>query len=44
LVAQGRRHLGQQVMEFVMLTREEVIPEEAEGRFAALLPGMVEEK
>jgi len=41
LVAQGRRHLGQQVMEFVLLSREEVGREEAEERFAAVIPGIV---
>jgi exosortase len=44
LVAQGRRHLGQQVMEFVVLTREEVRPEEAEAKFSAMIPGLVEKK
>ena len=42
LVAQGRRHLGQQVMEFVLLTANELRPEEAEGRFARTLPELVE--
>jgi exosortase len=42
LVAQGRRHLGQQVMEFVILTREEMRAEEAETQFGALLPNVVE--
>jgi exosortase len=44
LVAQGRRHLGQQVMEFVILTSKNVRPEDAEAQFAALLPGLVEEE
>ncbi len=44
LVVQGRRHLGQQVMEFVALTREEVGPEQAEAKFSALLPELVEAK
>jgi exosortase len=44
LVAQGRRHLGQQVMEFVVMTPQDVKPEDAEARFAQVLPGMVEEK
>lgn len=44
LVAQGRRHLGQQVMEFVLLTPQEIKPEEAEARFAQVLPEIVEEK
>jgi exosortase len=44
LVMQGRRHLGQQVMEFVLLTREEIGREEAEARFAALVQELVERK
>jgi exosortase len=44
LVAQGRRHLGQQVMEFVLMTREETSRGDAEAQFAALLPEVVEEK
>ena len=44
LVAQGRRHLGQQVMEFVLLTTKEVRPEEAEAQFVAFLPELVERK
>lgn len=42
LVVQGRRHLGQQVMEFVLLTAQEIKPEEAEGRFAQALPQLIE--
>jgi exosortase len=42
LVMEGRRHLGQQVMEFVLLTRQEVAAEEAEGRFGAMVTGLVE--
>jgi exosortase/archaeosortase family protein len=42
LVMEGRRHLGQQVMEFVLLTREEMPAEEAEGRFGAMVAGLVE--
>jgi exosortase len=42
LVAQGRRHLGQQVMEFVLVTPNELRPEEAEGQFARALPELVE--
>ena len=42
LVMQGRRHLGQQVMEFVVLSAQSVKPEDAEARFAALLPELVE--
>ena len=44
LVTQGRRHLGQQVMELVLVTREEVRADEAEATFAALLPEVVERK
>ena len=44
LVLQGRRHLGQQVMEFVLLTREEVGREQAEAQFASLVPELVERK
>jgi exosortase len=44
LVAQGRRHLGQQVMEYVILSSRDVRPEDAEAQFAASLPGMVEAK
>jgi exosortase len=44
LVVQGRRHLGQQVMEFVMLSPEKIAPNQAEARFAAVLPGLVEQK
>jgi exosortase len=44
LVTQGRRHLGQQVMEFVLLVREEVGQEEAEAKFGALVQEMVERK
>jgi hypothetical protein len=44
LVAQGRRHLGQQVMELVLMTREEVGAEKAEATFAALVQGLVERK
>jgi exosortase len=42
LVLQGRRHLGQQVMEFVLLTPNDVRPAEAEGRFAQALPELIE--
>jgi exosortase len=44
LVAQGRRHLGQQVMEFVVLTPREIAREQAEAIFARMVPGMVEAK
>ena len=43
LVAQGRRHLGQQVMEFVLISPREMDAAEAQERFAALVPEMVEE-
>jgi exosortase len=43
LVVQGRRHLGQQVMEFVMLSPRGIAPDQAEEQFAAVLPGIVEE-
>ena len=42
LVTQGRRHLGQQVMEVVVLSRDEMRAEEAEAKFAELVPGIVE--
>jgi exosortase len=42
LVLQGRRHLGQQVMEFVLLTPREVAPAEAEARFAQELPELIQ--
>jgi exosortase/archaeosortase family protein len=42
LVVQGRRHLGQQVMEVVVLAREEVGRERAEEQFAAVIPSVVE--
>jgi exosortase len=44
LVVEGRRHLGQQVMEFVLLTAQSVGREDAEARFTVLLPGLVEQK
>lgn len=44
LVAQGRRHLGQQVMEFVLISPREIGPEDAERTFAELVQGMVERK
>ncbi len=43
LVVQGRRHLGQQVMEFVLLTPQDLKPEKAEATFATMVPEMVEE-
>jgi hypothetical protein len=42
LVVQGRRHLGQQVMEFVLITTQNVRDEDAEARFAEALPGLIE--
>lgn len=44
LVLEGRRHLGQQVMEFVLITPNELRPDEAEERFAQTLPELVDEK
>ena len=44
LAVQGRRHLGQQVMEFVLLSREEVGAEDAEAQFASLVQELVERK
>ena len=44
LVTQGRRHLGQQVMEFVLLTAKETPAEEAEAQFAEIVQGLVEKK
>jgi exosortase len=42
LVLQGRRHLGQQVMEFVLLESREERAEEAEARFAQELPELIQ--
>ena len=42
LIMQGRRHLGQQVMEFVLITAQETNPDQAEAKFAAVLPEIVE--
>jgi exosortase len=44
LVTQGRRHLGQQVMEFVLLSAKETPPQEAEAQFAEIVQGVVERK
>jgi hypothetical protein len=44
LVTQGRRHLGQQVMEFILITANDLKPEEAEAKFAEVLPEIVEAK
>ena len=41
LVVEGRRHLGQQVMEVVLLSAKEMGAEEAEEWFARLLPEVV---
>jgi exosortase len=43
LVVQGRRHLGQQVMEFVMLSPREIAPDQAEAGFAKMVPELIEE-
>ena len=40
-VLEGRRHLGQQVMEVVLLTRGGIDQNEAQADFAALLPKVV---
>jgi hypothetical protein len=40
-VLEGRRHLGQQVMEFVIQTRGPLDLEQAEARFAQVLPELV---
>ena len=44
LIVQGRRHLGQQVMEFVMMTTREGAPDQAEAAFAKMVPELVEAK
>jgi exosortase len=44
LVIQGRRHLGQQVMEFVVLSPREIAPDQAEAGFAKMVPELVEQK
>jgi exosortase len=44
LVVEGRRHLGQQVMEFVVLSPREIAPDQAEAAFAKMVPGLVEAK
>jgi hypothetical protein len=41
-VLEGRRNLGQQVMEFVTLSRGEIDLQEIEGRFGQALPELVE--
>jgi exosortase len=40
-VLEGRRHLGQQVIEFVTLTREPIDVDEIDAHFAQALPGLV---
>ncbi len=40
-VIEGRRHLGQQVMEFVALTREPSDEGEIDARFAQALPKLI---
>ena len=40
-VAQGRRHLGQQVMEYFLLRGHDVAPEKAEEAFAAEVPALI---
>jgi exosortase len=42
LVAQGRRHLGQQVMEFVLITTRDITADDAERTFAAMVQEIVE--
>ena len=44
VVREGLRNPGQQVMEFVLMSPQEMSGEEAEAKFAALAPEMVEEK
>ena len=40
-VLEGRRHLGQQVLEFVILTRGPIEPDQAEARFGEALPKLI---
>ena len=40
-VLEGRRHLGQQVVEFVILTRGPIEPDQAEARFGEALPKLI---
>jgi len=40
-VLEGRRHLGQQVVEFVILTRGPSEPDQAEARFGEALPTLI---
>jgi exosortase/archaeosortase family protein len=44
VVREGLRNPGQQVMEFVLMNPQEISGEEAETKFAALAPEMVEAK
>jgi hypothetical protein len=41
LVAEGRRHLGQQVMEFVISDPKQLSPVEAEDRLAGMLGQLI---
>jgi hypothetical protein len=40
-VIDGRRHLGQQVMEYLLVQAQPVSPDEAEGYFATELPELI---
>ena len=40
-VLEGRRHLGQQVLEFVIQTRGPIEPDQAEARFGEALPQLI---
>jgi hypothetical protein len=40
-VLEGRRHLGQQVMEVVFVSSGQILPEEAETRFGELVRDVV---
>jgi hypothetical protein len=42
LVLEGRRHLGQQVMEFVMASGKPISARVAEERFSELLTQLIE--
>ena len=44
VVREGLRNPGQQVMEFVLMSPQEMSGEEAEAKFAVLTPEMVEER
>ena len=43
-VLEGRRHLGQQVMEVVLVSREQISAEDVESRFADLVRNVVSEE